>query len=232
MASAKQIAANRANARRSTGPRTPQGKAIVRLNAVKDGLTGQLTIVPRSEYSTYVTLERRMTASLNPIGEQELQLASRIVRDTWRLHRLAANEENLYALGLIENEAALTSDPSLSVALSNAQTFRDRSRDFDRSSLCEQRLNRSLHKNYALFRELQKERNRPPMNHIPRTRKFKEHPVAGFPKPADYNEHGFVFADCIAELSPYPPGFEPAPQTPVFYPPVKLSPGRNALCLS
>jgi hypothetical protein len=41
MATEKQIAANRANALQSTGPRTPDGKAIARRNALDHGLTAE-----------------------------------------------------------------------------------------------------------------------------------------------------------------------------------------------
>ncbi len=40
----KQRAANRANAQHSTGPRSPEGKAIVSQNAVKHGVLAQAAI--------------------------------------------------------------------------------------------------------------------------------------------------------------------------------------------
>jgi hypothetical protein len=44
--SARKLAANQQNARRSTGPRTPEGKARVRHNALKHGLLAKEVIVP------------------------------------------------------------------------------------------------------------------------------------------------------------------------------------------
>jgi len=42
----KQLAANRRNATRSTGPRTPEGKARVKWNALKHGLLARSVVVP------------------------------------------------------------------------------------------------------------------------------------------------------------------------------------------
>src|ERR1019366_553288 len=106
MISDKQLAANRANANFSTGPLTPEGKALTRYNAVTHALTGQLTIVAPSEQSAFTGLSDRLTADLNPCGEQELQIPARSVRDTWRLHRAAAHEENIFALGFVETSNA------------------------------------------------------------------------------------------------------------------------------
>ena len=49
MPSQKQIEANRANAKRSTGPRTEQGKARSRENAWKHGLTASGLLVAHGE---------------------------------------------------------------------------------------------------------------------------------------------------------------------------------------
>src|SRR4030081_3080518 len=48
MATEKQFQANRQNAQKSTGPRTPEGHAAVRLNGVTHGLTAE-TIVLKGE---------------------------------------------------------------------------------------------------------------------------------------------------------------------------------------
>jgi hypothetical protein len=49
MSSLIQIETNRRNAQHSTGPATPEGKAAVRLNAVKYGIHAQSLIIPGEE---------------------------------------------------------------------------------------------------------------------------------------------------------------------------------------
>lgn len=46
MATEKQIAANRRNALKSTGPRTPEGKARSRWNALKHGILAKAVVAP------------------------------------------------------------------------------------------------------------------------------------------------------------------------------------------
>ena len=45
----KQARANRRNARKSTGPKTQKGKAVVRLNALKHGLLPQEVLLPNED---------------------------------------------------------------------------------------------------------------------------------------------------------------------------------------
>lgn len=67
MPTPKQIAANRRNAKKSTGPRTPAGKSNVRLNALKHGLTAQSVVLPFEDADAYEALQPSAPpSSLNP----------------------------------------------------------------------------------------------------------------------------------------------------------------------
>ena len=56
--SAAQFAANRANALKSTGPKTLEGKAKVAMNALRHGLTAQQIIVRDDEREEFQAMER------------------------------------------------------------------------------------------------------------------------------------------------------------------------------
>ena len=109
MTSAKQLAANRRNARKSTGPRTEAGKAIARLNAVKHGGLAATPVVPRLEKPDEwrghleATLE-----SLRPVGHLETMLAGRVALLLWRLGRVARYEHEAIALAQERAEDDLT----------------------------------------------------------------------------------------------------------------------------
>ena len=51
MASPAQLAANRRNAQKSTGPRTAEGKKRASLNALKHGMTAKTVVLPHESAS-------------------------------------------------------------------------------------------------------------------------------------------------------------------------------------
>jgi hypothetical protein len=77
--SERQKAANRANARHSTGPKTPKGKAVVRLNALRHGLLTRDLVLRGEDADAFEDLLNQVRADLSPVGPIEELLADRVV---------------------------------------------------------------------------------------------------------------------------------------------------------
>ena len=97
MTSEKQVQANRRNALKSTGPKTPKGKDAVRLNALKHGLLSQEVLLPGEDEGTLEGLSERLRAELQPVEELESLLVERIIAIIWRLRRLGRVEAGIFA---------------------------------------------------------------------------------------------------------------------------------------
>lgn len=87
MATAKQVAANRANAARSTGPRTPTGRAKSSRNAFRHGLS--LPLVPDLATATEIDRLAQAIAGENPTVQQ-LMAARELVSAQYELMRIRA----------------------------------------------------------------------------------------------------------------------------------------------
>jgi hypothetical protein len=89
MASDRQIQANRKNAARSTGPRTPLGKARASLNAVRHGLSAHNAVLPHEDQAAYLELQASLEAQFHPQGPVESFLVQQMASAQWRLLRRA-----------------------------------------------------------------------------------------------------------------------------------------------
>jgi len=96
MTSERQKAANRANARHSTGPKTSEGIAAVRLNAVRHGLLTRDVVLPEEDADAFEDLFNQVRTYLSPVGPIEEFLADRVVNAMWRLRRLERAETALF----------------------------------------------------------------------------------------------------------------------------------------
>src|ERR1700730_5799612 len=94
--SERQAAANRVNARHSTGPKTQKGKAAVRLNALRHGLLTLDVVLPGEDADAFEDLLNQVRADLSPVGPIEELLADRVGYFMWRLGRLARAETALF----------------------------------------------------------------------------------------------------------------------------------------
>jgi hypothetical protein len=78
---------NRRNARKSTGPRTAEGKARSRYNAVKHGMTAESTIMPGEDATAFEARVCTYHQELQPCNSAERDAIDCIVRDVWLANR-------------------------------------------------------------------------------------------------------------------------------------------------
>ncbi|MEE8433542.1 MAG: hypothetical protein V3S64_02025 [bacterium] len=95
MASKKQIEANRRNAKKSTGPKTEEGKAKSSMNALKHGLTSQRVWLNEEEKKDFHQFRFGLMDEMEPIGSLETQFVCRIAAQMWRLARVPGIEAEL-----------------------------------------------------------------------------------------------------------------------------------------
>ncbi len=127
MPSQKQIDANRRNALKSTGPKSEEGKAVSRMNALRHGLTADQAVLPHENEDEYEKLREGMLESYAPADSAELALVEELVNAYWRLLRLRRVETRYWEhLGGCYNRA----DEGIAEAL--LQTPEQQTRNFFR----------------------------------------------------------------------------------------------------
>ena len=87
MATQKQIQANRSNAQLSTGPRTDQGKAISRRNALKTGIDARNEAASGEDPAALAGLAAEYDHEFQPLGVVERLLVDILIKDDWFLRR-------------------------------------------------------------------------------------------------------------------------------------------------
>jgi hypothetical protein len=98
MATDKQIAANRQNAQKSTGPRTEGGKRRSRRNAFRHGLTAESVVTVLEDEAAYKKFENKILADYTPESAIERALVVRLASLLWRLRRAVAIESGLFQI--------------------------------------------------------------------------------------------------------------------------------------
>src|ERR1700743_2978423 len=149
---------NRANALKSTGPKTPEGKQRSAMNAFKHGLTGQSLMLQPNEMEAYNRLTAHMLSDLKPKTELERQLAQKIIDGNFRLNRLAGIENNMVNLGLIRNTTDTDHDDRVEAMIAQVRSWMEQSNAFDVLGRYETRLSRQLLRYIEEFKRTQKDR--------------------------------------------------------------------------
>ena len=83
----KRAEANRLNAQKSTGPRTPEGKQAVRLNALKHGLSARTIVLPGENAEEFQQLCDDLEACWQPQDRTEQYFVEKMAIAQWRQAR-------------------------------------------------------------------------------------------------------------------------------------------------
>ncbi|MBB64052.1 MAG: hypothetical protein CMO81_03220 [Waddliaceae bacterium] len=97
MSSQRQITANRANAKRSSGPKSSRGKASSSQNALKHGALSQQIVIAGESIKDYENLHEKLLEDLKPEGELERLLVDKITIYAWRLRRIIYIESAMFS---------------------------------------------------------------------------------------------------------------------------------------
>ncbi len=95
LVSEAQLAANRANAQSSTGPKSEQGKLVSSHNALKTGLTGRTIVLPTDDVAAYQSFVALINRKFAPANDIEQHLTQTIADTEWRLLRIPTLESGL-----------------------------------------------------------------------------------------------------------------------------------------
>jgi hypothetical protein len=90
MATEKQIAANRRNAQKSTGPRSPEGKCRSSRNALRHGLYSPRFIISTEDEAAFHAYSQDLLKHNLPNNPNELELVETMVHAAWRRRRLSS----------------------------------------------------------------------------------------------------------------------------------------------
>ena len=180
---ATRAAVNRANALRSTGPRTPAGKQRSSLNALRHGLTAASPVLPSEDPAAYQRHCRQFLDEYKPATPTETQLVKEVADTAWRLNRIPHLEAALLdrAANPPNEQAGIDFD------------IVDAHRALATLGLHYQRLSRQFQKSLDQLREIQSDRADRERRDLKDAAALLElHKHKGIPwHPSD---HGFVFS--------------------------------------
>jgi hypothetical protein len=144
MTSAVRAHINQANAAKSTGPKTPEGKQRASMNAFQHGLTGNRMMLQEHEQEAYARLTDALTAEFNPATETERQLLQKIVDCHMRINRAASLEANILNFGLIENTSDAAHDDATECMAAQTRSWLANENSIEKLGRYEARLSRQL----------------------------------------------------------------------------------------
>jgi hypothetical protein len=179
MTSEAQIAANRLNAQRSTGPRTARGKATLARSALKHGLTAKTVVLFDESKTGFERFHQAQVLDLEPRTDGERALVEQIATLGWRLRRASRAEAALVNAEAKRRRERLAADPEAPLRADVSMMFGWLDKDMHALTRYETAIARQLDRSIATLEARQRRR---------RKRENAAHP-------ADTNDTQFVEGD-------------------------------------
>jgi len=155
MSSIVRINANRANAQKSTGPRTPEGKARVSQNALKHGLLAQAVVLPDECPRSFADAHAALTDQLQPQTWIDRELVEVMAAASWRRKR-AWHLETVQYTEALRNQEEPNEDASRRTGLAY-RTINDQSSVLKNLGRYEVRYSREFTRHLLLYEARRRE---------------------------------------------------------------------------
>jgi hypothetical protein len=199
---------NRANSRKSTGPKTPEGKKVSSMNALRSGTTGQVILMPGDDMRAYNAFVKSFHTSYSPQGPVETQYVQCMADSSWKLNRCRAHQDNILAMMSLHSHIQ-EADQELNAVLAIAAAVAKCTEDLARFSIYEQRQFRMFersHQNLTAMQETRKRQEKLALDEAEMYYKVHEHEQQEkqkaaqqaenqepyIPEPYNPNQDGFV----------------------------------------
>jgi hypothetical protein len=132
MGTLKQIEANRRNSKLSTGPTSLEGRAVIRMNALKSGIDAQSQIITGEDPDDLEHLAAQYYERFQPQGPEEAALIDDAISSDWLLRRLRKTESQLWDRSNTQTAADNRKWGRKAEAYPLAAAFRDQQKVFER----------------------------------------------------------------------------------------------------
>jgi hypothetical protein len=169
-------AANRANSRKSTGPVTEAGKARMRNNPLRHGLTSRHVVIEGEDPEDYEALRQDLMSDWQPADIQEAALVTQIAEGAWRLMRARRVETQIFEDHMTKAGAADDHDSRV------AECFHANGKQFDNLRRYATTIERAYYRALDELRNLQKERNKCAIGSVSQKHKSTNQPAPASPE--------------------------------------------------
>src|SRR5579884_3302294 len=149
---------NRENAKRSTGPKSSQGKQRSRMNALRHGVTRQVLLMPEEDLKAYLAFEQSFIDHLKPEGPIERQEVKFMADAAWKINASTTWQQTLLTQRAFPEMERSHQRPEVAAAVAIANVVSRMTRELCNLSLYESRLHRQYQRSMDRLTELQQAR--------------------------------------------------------------------------